>query len=113
MTSTENITKLPQWAQDRIRVLEMRLREAQQSIAALESDGSPTNQGSNITYSYGLDTPKPLRKGTKVRFWLGPTPQDEIQVGFGNYGTLEVYASAAGIIVRPMAHNAVTLGLSP
>lgn len=108
----ENIAKLPKWAQEHIRVLEMRLREANLTITSMEGASSP-DQASRITYRHNMDAPKALRMGTRVCFSLGPHFQDKVEVGFGNGGALEIHTNNTGLVVRPQANNKIILEIAP
>lgn len=108
MTTSDRFARLPKWAQQELARLRMRLREAQSTIDSLEGVGQVEDK-TNVTYRYGLEPHKPLRRGTKARFHVGPTKYDIIEVGFDPTGRLLVWALHGHIAVLPEASNVIGL----
>lgn len=101
-------SKLPKWAQDHIRLLEMRVREADKRAATLFG---PAN--TNVTWvDYGHGTKHPLPSYASVRFSLAPHGYVEVRV---ERERNRVYVSAGEecLVVRPEATNVVTLTTVP
>ena len=99
------ISKLPQWAQDHIRDLEMRLSEARAQNDALLGK-VPTD----VLWLSG-DRGKPLPRGSAVRFVLDPSESSshvnhiDARVDRG-----ELYINAGrSLLIRPEAANTIRL----
>ena len=106
--SQYNLAKLPQWAQQYIRILEMRLAEAQERNDALLGK-YPTN-----VFWQSVDGNKPLPHGASVRFVLdadmsSPNGQAANHIDARvERGKLYINAGAC-LDIRPESANSVRL----
>lgn len=98
---SEDITKLPRWAQDRIKALEADVAHAQAQLAAHDApDGTP------ITWTTSIDSTRHgLHKYATVRF---QTPNGYVDVHLTDEGELRVYAQNT-MVIRPRSANLVYL----
>jgi hypothetical protein len=69
MDTTDRIAKLPAWAREHIRILEMRLAETR---AALRSERTRGPEDTDTTADPWDDHPTLLRPGARVRYQLRP-----------------------------------------
>jgi hypothetical protein len=100
---TEDLTKLPKWAQQRFRFMESNLDAAERKIAEM----IPTGDETNVFIISGMDL-IPLPKRTQIRF---VTPSGHIDVGMRSdlpdgvcvYGNERDYNKR--IAIRPQASN--------
>ena len=99
MKNQENLSKLPKWAQERIRVLEMRLQETRGTIKAMFPDST-----SNVFWRGETHHPLPLN--SLIRFFLDGKPVDV------RIEREKLYINgASGLNVKPVATNAIYVEL--
>jgi len=96
----EDVTKLPKWAQSKIRVLEMRVRELRAKLA----EGP---EGADTFADPYADEARPLGKSTRIEFVFDAEKREHIQAHLdedkhGKY--LEVYGNT-GLSIEPSASN--------
>lgn len=113
---TEDISRLPKWAQRKIGRLE---NEVASLKLALESVGKD-HPGTNVKISgfsiMGPDTELP--KNAEVQFYLGAGPYKQyvnmISVRHANdtFGELSVHSSAGPLIIQPSVSNHVYLSIA-
>ncbi len=96
-----DVTRLPRWAQDRIRIAEMRLREARAEIETLF-----VTKDTDTFWAEGIDPEKPLPKGGRVRFYLGTYQHIDVRI---EEGRIDVNGSDT-LVVYPLASNLVRIG---
>ena len=96
-----DVTKLPIWAQGRIRIAEMRLREAEEKINTLF-----VTKDTDTFWAEGIDPMKPLPKGGRVRFCLGPRQHIDVRI---EEGRIDVNGSDT-VVVYPLSSNLVQIG---
>lgn len=99
-TMSEDITRLPKWAQTKIEVLEMRVREARDRETAMFANPADTDTLFFDAYHYN---PRPLPKGTRVRFLLGKHALDVYVGRSGEF--VEVYTIAGHPVILPWMGN--------
>jgi hypothetical protein len=103
----EDVARLPKWAQERIRILEMRLSEAR-----AENDKLKTFDGDGRVFIQGYAGEKnyPLPERGRIGFMLGKL---RLTIGFNNHNELEVNSASASIAVLPRAANSFVISLEP
>lgn len=101
MKNEQDITKLPRWAQDRIRITEMRLQEARlridQMFGAAETD----------TTMQDYPESRKLPKGANIRFALDKHEWVDVRIRDGRVLVMGSYA----INLHPEAANTLTIGI--
>ena len=99
-----DVEKLPKWAQQHIRVLQMSLREARERLAEGPADSNV------IADPYG-EPPVPLAKDTAIRFILSPTNarSDHITVRHDGDGLQIMGGDRIG--VHPRSSNVVNIAV--
>jgi len=100
------IAKLPKWAAEYIRILEMRLTEERNHIHRLQQP--VTGETRSVVDPYSSH-PAALHGKARVRYYIGQ--HDSIDVSRVNGGDeLEVYYAGMGTVaVVPQAGNVLTL----
>lgn len=101
MITDEQMAKLPKWAQDEMKRLEMRNRELQDKVAAL-TDAPPSPVG----WSDGIHEANNLPPRARVIFKQGEEWDETIEVSMTQRGDVEV-RSARAILIKPVAGNVV------
>jgi len=103
--ATENVRKLPKWAQDKIKVLEMRVSELKTTLTQLGS-AKPTD---TRVINYGTDEPdtnlpnhshiefKP-KDGEPIEVCLRHDDTEGIVVTSAGYGSLRVMPWATNVV---------------
>ncbi len=94
----EQFAKLPKWAQQHIRLLEMRLKEAQEDA---RKNAGPEN--SRVTI--GWEPSFKVRDDHPFRFSLGDDSMNHVQVSF-HHGGLQIMGGRS-IVVLPSASNVI------
>ena len=106
----EDVSRLPKWAQSRIKVLEQRLAGCKNDLRAIIGGHDETNT-SLVRFVDMQDLPLP--NNTRVKFIL---QQGEIEID-ASKGYLYVYASSLGLggelVVAPSVSNVVQIHLLP
>jgi hypothetical protein len=102
--TVDPMTRLPKWAQRRIEVLEMRVKELRARLAV-----GP--EASNTFADPHTDSPRPLGEGTIVRFVLSRhpdgTPLDYVDATIEGGSEKRVYIRASyGYAFYPNSSNA-------
>ena len=110
MMPSGDVTKLPKWAQDHIRSLELQNQSLASDMAQMTGTvDSPTS------YSVGTETPMPLPKNATVRFQLGENSDEvinaKVQQDQGRT-ILVIGALTRKIIIEPTASNRIVLTTS-
>ncbi len=108
--STSQHAALPRWAQTELRVLGMRLAEANASIRQLE-DAVVASGPTRISMQYSDEAPRPLRDHSEIRFTLPNGGM--IGIWLDNEDHLCVTSLAGGLVILPAAANSVTLEVRP
>jgi hypothetical protein len=101
MTDDARMERLPKWARDEIKVLNMRLAEARERLSQ-----GPENSDT-IAEPFG-DAPRPLGTGTIVRFTINPSDPDDWASYFDvslREGELRVRSGSARTAVLPESSN--------
>jgi hypothetical protein len=103
----EDVTRLPKWAQERIRILEMRLAEVR-----AENDKLKTFDGSGRIFIQGWPGAKnyPLPEHNRIGFMVG---EQKVTVGFSNHGELEVNSAHCSVAILPRAANSFIIEVGP
>lgn len=103
---SEDLNKLPRWAQQKIKTLEMRLAETTADLNALQN-----NTPSEISYSRLGSQQGYLLPYTHVRFHMDNEPKsfNYIEGFFTLDDGLYVNAGLGSLIVEPRATNAIVL----
>ena len=101
--SQDRLMTLPQWAQERIKVAERRVAEANAKIDTLFGDGRDTD----TFVGQSFNKSQPLPKGVTIRFSFGGGRDIRVRV---ERGRLDIN-SAESISVEPASSNHVTVGL--
>ncbi len=111
---TEGRTKkLPKWAQEEIGYLEMRLKEAKQTIVEQANPGLTRIAVNESLYKDG-GADYWANDGDKITFWL---PDNEKGIASSNYITFylngkELHVNASQpLTIRPQSSNVVDLSL--
>ncbi len=108
--ATENVSKLPKWAQSKIQVLEMRVSELKSTLAQLSSK-EPTD---TIIVNYGVDEPDTnLPNHSHIEF--RPKDGDPIEVYLRHDDPTTITVSASrfgGLKVLPVATNVIRICVS-
>ena len=102
MKSTEDVTKLPRWAQSRIQKLERDVDYYQRKLSA----GPENSDTFADAYS---DARRPLGPGTIVEFRL---PEGRVRIRTDEHGYLDVNGDDR-IQIEPQASNAVRVMVKP
>ena len=100
MKNQENLSKLPKWAQERIRVLEMRLQESQATIKAMFP-------GSISNVLWRGENHYPLPPNSSIRFFLAGKIVD-VRI---DEEKLYINGSLLHLNVKPVATNAIYVEL--
>ena len=106
MYKPEQFEKLPKWAQTEISVLEMRVRELNETIQQLSSDSN-----TKVVAQIGSEHKLYLPNNTHVKFFVGSGPFDYIEIGLrvNRDESKNVYVNTGHgmIAVLPTSGNAV------
>jgi hypothetical protein len=108
--SPEQIAKLPKWAQEHIRHLEMIVRERGQHIA----DMNGQNEGTDTFVDNFGDASRRfnLPKGERITFALGPEHWNAIDVHLDRHlgqQFLQIRGRDTRIAVEPTSNNAILI----
>lgn len=101
---TEDVTKLPKWAQTKIHVLEMRLAEARAENAQISAGATDTFVDTRID---GVPT-KYLPNGTEVTFAVG---RDRSQIRVRREHDVLLINGDDTLAVMPWAANMIKVGI--
>lgn len=96
-----DITKLPVWAQDRIRSAESRVASLERKVDLL-FDGEAESNTHWLDLA-GTYKPRPLPKGALIRFSIDK--YDYIEVRLDDDGHLNMHGNATDLAVKPQAAN--------
>lgn len=105
--TVENVSKLPKWAQRKIRVLEMHLREANNTLSQLGSKKSTDT----VVVNYGLkENDTNLPNHSHIEFKPKDGPPIEVYLRHEETTGITVSASrTGGLKVLPVAANVVRI----
>lgn len=102
-----DFSRLPKWAQEHIRVLQMRLDERTDELNAL-GEQQPTRI---LIERWGADlTPTYLPDKTIVRFVVGEGWEQRVDVRINNEGELELLGGTQ-LVLAPSSSNVVRVGV--
>ena len=97
----KDFTKLPKWAQERIQLAEMHLRESEERLATITS--KPTAED-EVVARIGAEHEIALHRHSQIRFQL---PNNYwIEVGLDYHWGILLMANA-DMIIRPGANNTI------
>ena len=96
-----DITRLPKWAQYRIAIAEMRVRESEERVASLFGQTETNTLWSDMTH----DAYRPLPDHSTVKFMLGRS-YIEAHIDHLN-NELHIYGSGTEMQVLPRAANSI------
>jgi hypothetical protein len=99
----EDISRLPKWVQHKMRVYEMRLAEAAQTINELHGK-EPTN----VFVNSGLDDDKPLPMNARIEFRLDGERYIACRIDKNN--KLYIYG-ISGLKICPESSNSIRVSL--
>lgn len=106
MNLTDNIDKLPKWAQAEVRILKMRLNEAKKELERiLENPKSNTILGS--CYIMGGEGVKYLTNNQLITFVL---PTGNIEAGIEG-DCVNIHCNEGDLYVKPKVSNVVQIHL--
>lgn len=117
--SPEQIAKLPKWAREHVRVLEMRLQEATDAI-------NPDRTGTRVIANpFGSAATRRFEESDAVvRFMIGPDPNPDgddwsqyvdaciIEASPTHPRHLRIRSGSAAVLVRPESSNSVSVELA-
>ena len=98
--ASENISRLPLWAQERIRVAEMRQAEAEAKMSELFG-----KQGTDTFMRDGICPERPLLRGATIGFQIDNYRRIDAQL---RQGRVNIYGTGR-IKIHPFAANAVDI----
>jgi hypothetical protein len=101
MKNEQDITKLPRWAQSRIQVAEMRLKEAQTRIDQING------MADTDTFIAEYPDMRPLPKDSNIRFMLDKRKWINVRIRAGRVLVMGSYA----IDLRPESANTLSVGV--
>lgn len=116
MTNDYDESKLPRWAQRRLKALRCQIAEHEQKLT--QGIGAPGTREDLVTVgSHGMGLVK-LRSDEHFNVRLGPRHEDTITVvprrdGVANRPCLYVYAHGTRIQIQPTSANTVEISLAP
>lgn len=98
--ATEQIEKLPQWAQKKIRSLESSIEDLEQRLSEYQG-----NAETNTYINQGLDR-KPIENNAQIEFLTGDKKQNKTRVYINRDGFIDVNTdSPCTTVIMPRAAN--------
>jgi hypothetical protein len=102
--TSQDITRLPKWAQDRIRLLEANLRSAQRDLDAMTGDPANTD-----TLLWNYQNEKGLPRHANIRFRTGPKGADYIDARLDDIEGCVVIHGGDRLAIVPSASNVIKI----
>lgn len=113
--SAEELRKLPEWAREKIRMQDLKIRAQGEDIVALtkalDFEGTPTRGSVEIDIlgrdrGFGKRGPRCYAPGTSVDFHLG---HGRLHLRMDHEGELHVTSTHGCLTIRPQAANVVRI----